>query len=194
MLSMSLLAATAAETASSVLDRAAAKINGAPSISTEYTITAGSRSEQGRLLMSAGRFALESPSLRTWYDGINLWSYSPSLGEVNITAPTADELTEINPFAIINNYAALYTATITGSTDKVYTIQLTPRRKGATFTKGVLTISKSTLFPESIALTMADGSAIYIKVSKVVPGKKLPASAFTFDKSVAPGAEIIDLR
>lgn len=189
-----LLQAMAAETATSVLDGATAKINAAPSISAAYTITAGSRSEQGRLLMSAGRFALESPSLRTWYDGINMWSYSPSLAEVNITTPTADELTEINPFAIINNYAANYTATITGSTDKVYTIQLTPRRKGSAFSKAVLTVAKNTLYPESIALTMPDGSAIYIKVSKITSGKKLPASAFTFDKSAAPGAEIIDLR
>lgn len=189
-----ILPAQAATSASSVLDKAASKINAAKSLTAEYTISSGNSHENGRLVLASGKFTLNSPSLRTWYDGMTMWTYSPALDEVNITTPTAEELLEINPFAVINNYKSLYTPRITASGKGSYTIELKPKRKGQIFSKAILVIDASTYSPKSIQLTMSDGSKVLIDVKSVTAGAFPGNDAFRFKKSDAPKAEIIDLR
>ena len=186
--------AAAAESAASVLEKATAKINAAQSVTADYIISSGSASEKGRLILSSGRFSLSSKSLNTWYDGITLWTYSPSLKEVNITNPTADELMEINPFAIINNYSTYYTPALLSSSKTEYKLAMTPKKKGSAISKAILTVNAASYYPENITLTMPDNSTVNIKIESITSGKAIPANAFKFDRKAAPDAEIIDLR
>ena len=118
-----------AMTASEILDKAASKINSAKSITAEYTISAASNKEKGTLILASGKFTLTSGSLRSWFDGLTLWTYSPAMGEVNITNPTAEELADINPFAVINAHKQNYRSALLSSEKNIYKIDLTPVKK-----------------------------------------------------------------
>ncbi len=168
-----------AMTASEILDKAASKINSAKSITAEYTISAASNKEKGTLILASGKFTLTSGSLRSWFDGLTLWTYSPAMGEVNITNPTAEELADINPFAVINAHKQ---------------IDLTPVKKGMAFSKATVILDAATYLPKEIILTMPDKSKIEIAIDKVTAGNMINSRTFVFDPSYAPDAEIVDLR
>lgn len=188
------LSADAALSATGVLDKAASVINGAKALTAEYTIKAGNSKENGSLLLASGKFTMKSPSLQTWYDGITMWTYSPSLNEVNISTPTADELMEINPFAIVNSYKSAYTPHLVKSDKNSCTIELTPKSKGRSFSKAIVVVNTHTYYPLSIQLTMTDGSIVDVAIQSVKTGAFPGNEAFRFKKSAAPNAEIIDLR
>lgn len=188
--------ASAATTAADVLALTADKITKARSITAEYSISAASSKDKGTLILASGKFTLTSASLRTWYDGITLWTYSPQLGEVNISHPTADELMEINPFAIISNYKKQYNASFAKTKSaNSYNIILTPKKgMKSVFSKAAVTIDPVTYYPTSIILTLPDRSVVDIDVESVTTGNIISQRTFMFDESLAPGAEIIDLR
>ena len=183
-----------AMTASEILDKAASKINSAKSITAEYTISAASNKEKGTLILASGKFTLTSGSLRSWFDGLTLWTYSPAMGEVNITNPTAEEIADINPFAVINAHKQNYRSALLSSEKNIYKIDLTPVKKGMAFSKATVILDAATYLPKEIILTMPDKSKIEIAIDKVTAGNMINSRTFVFDPSYAPDAEIVDLR
>lgn len=190
------IGAFAAPSADAILKETADKLTKARSVTAEYTISSGKNKDKGTIILASGKFTLTSSSLRTWYDGLTLWTYSPELGEVNITHPTSDELMDINPFAIISTYKQQYSAKIVATTQKdVYAVELTPKSKrNASFSKAVLIIDKTTYYPKEVTLIMPDKSDIKIEVNSVTTGNLISQRTFVFDQSDAPDAEIVDLR
>lgn len=196
ILALCTLYMSGAPTASSILERTSDKITKARSITAEYTISSANAKDKGRIVLASGKFTLTSSTLRTWYDGLTLWTYSPELGEVNITHPTSEELMEINPFAIISTYKSVYDASLKGETPKgYYIVELTPKKKSqSTFAKATIEIDGVTYYPKNIILTLPDSSTIDIEVNSVVTGNMISQKTFVFDQSELPDAEIIDLR
>ena len=148
----------------------------------------------GTIVTSGDKFHISSPQLSTWYDGRTQWTYSPSSNEVNITEPTAEELQQVNPFAIISAFRRAYKGTLLKSPAGTHTVQLLPLDKKASIRKAVVTFDAKTLYPTLIRLTTDNNAILSIKVTNVVAGKKYPLSTFVFAKKKYPGAEIIDLR
>ena len=167
-----------AMTASEILDKAASKINSAKSITAEYTISAASNKEKGTLILASGKFTLTSGSLRSWFDGLTLWTYSPAMGEVNITNPTAEELADINPFAVINAHKQNYRSALLSSEKNIYKIDLTPVKKGMAFSKATVILDAATYLPKEIILTMPDKSKIEIAIDKVTAGNMINSRTF----------------
>ncbi|MCM1517940.1 MAG: hypothetical protein NC117_04790 [Pseudoflavonifractor sp.] len=183
-----------ATTADDVLKSAADKYQRLKTISASYSITSGNETAAGTIVTSGDKFHITSPQLTTWYDGRTQWTYSPSSGEVNITEPTAEELQQVNPFAIISAFRKTYLGTMLRSAAGTHKIQLLPVDKRASIRKAVITFDSKSLYPTLIQLTTDNNTTATIKVSGVVAGKKYPASTFVFDKKKYPRAEIIDLR
>ena len=133
--------------------------------------------------------------MTVWYDGKTQWSYSPAINEVNITEPTAEELQQVNPFAIIQAFRRAYKAGYVGKANGVTRqVQLTALNPRDEIRKAIVTMNTSTLFPASIVLTMTGNKTITIKVSSARVGATLPMSTFRFEKKKAPKAQVVDLR
>lgn len=188
------LTASAAGNADALLGRAADKLRASKSVTACFTLAVGGESTTGNITLAGDRFVVKTPQLSTWYDGKTQWSYSPQAGEVNITEPTADELSQVNPFVIINAFRKGYKSTLGASTAATKVINLAALDKRADIRTVVLTLDTKTLYPTKIVMTLADGRKMTVTVSSVTPGKALPASTFVFDKKKYPGAEIVDLR
>lgn len=186
---------TAAESATALLDRAANHYLVAKSITAGYTMSADGSATAGSITVSGTRFYISSPDMTVWYDGKTQWSYSPAINEVNITEPTAEELQQVNPFAIIQAFRRAYKAGYVGKANGVTRqVQLTALNPRDEIRKAIVTMNTSTLFPASIVLTMTGNKTITIKVSSARVGATLPMSTFRFEKKKAPKAQVVDLR
>lgn len=191
---LSAAAVYAAETASSILSSSANKIKAAKSLVASYVITADGHKQDGIMTISGERFTISSPQMVSWYDGKTQWTYTSHTGEVNVTEPTAEELQQVNPFAIIrsfsNNYKAQLLQSPTG-TKKIKLTALSPKNDIKSVT---LTLNAKTLYPTRIDLTMGNRQNVAIQISAVEEGPTLPAANFRFDAKKYPGVQVVDLR
>lgn len=182
-------------TAEDILDSATQKYQSAKSLTATFAVTESGNAVNGTIIVSGDRFNVTTPEMSIWYDGRTQWTYSASTQEVNITEPTAEELQQVNPFAIINSFRNAYNATIIKSESGKHVLQLTPRSSQyPNIRRVILTLSSNTLLPSEIKISTENNSEITIKTDHIAVGKALPASTFTFDGKKFPQAEIIDLR
>lgn len=194
LLSSCFFAVNAAETASQLLDKAAAKIRANKSIVASYVISADNQNQKGTLTLAGDRFRLSSPGLASWYDGRTQWTYSDRIGEVNVTEPTPEELQQINPFAIINSFKKTYTATLLKASAGEKRISLKANSKQSDIRNVTLTLNSTTLFPSHIILTMSNRRTVDIKITSIRTDGDLPLSFFRFDPKKYPGVQVVDLR
>ncbi|MDE5785136.1 MAG: outer-membrane lipoprotein carrier protein LolA, partial [Duncaniella sp.] len=183
-----------AASASSILSKAAEKLAAAKSVSADYTVTADGRTLNGSITVAGEKFLIDSREIKSWFDGKTQWTYSSEIGEVNITEPTAEELTQVNPFAIINAFRSNFNARTVSETPTAVTIEMLPRHSGGDIKKVLLTLQRSTFFPSRIVITLSSGAPLTISIRSISEGMKLPDSYFRFTQSALPGVEVVDLR
>lgn len=189
--------AAGAESAASLLQRCAAKLSAAPSVSAEFSIRSSDGEDiAGTIIMARERFRISSPVMHIWYDGHTQWSALKATQEVSVTEPDAEELLGSNPFAIITSYASRYNARLLPSDkgSRQRRVELTPKHSGADIRRAVIVIDSATDWPVKAIVTMASGANIDTSIRKCMAGKKLAASTFVYKKGDLPGYELVDLR
>ena len=195
------LAASAADTASGLLEQCSARLFGPEAVSARFTLrTVQGEELSGEVLMARESFRLSSPELKIWFDGRTQWTALAALKEVNVTEPDAEELLSTNPFTIISGYAGRYNCRLLplakgyGATT-VREVELTPRNAAASdIRRAVVSIDTATRWPRRIVVTMASGATASATVSQCRELPRQPRSAFTFRQADLPGYEIVDLR
>lgn len=189
----STLTATA-QNASAIIEKASNKFASCKSISATFALIDNGHSQNGSITVAGNKFVINTPQLSTWFDGKTQWSYSPQANEVNITTPSADELQQINPFAIISGFRTDFNAKTLKSAKGTYKLQLTPKKANQSIKNVELTLNSSTYFPTLIVITAKNNTKATIKVKTINTGGTLNASTFVFDAKKHPGVEIVDLR
>lgn len=187
-------AAFANENATEILNQAAAKFTEAPSLSAAYTISTSQGKYTGRISFAGDKFTMTSPQILTWYDGKTQWSYNKENNEVSVTEPTAQELSQINPFVIINSFRNDFNATALSAPKGFKKIELKARDPKSDVADAMITLKEDTMMPTQIQLTMRDKQQITILLTSVTTGQKYNIKAFQFHTQNYPGVEIIDLR
>lgn len=184
----------AAPSAAKVVSQAVQKLKSEKSVEAEFTVRSGNNSTNGSITIANRMFTLKSPDGSTWYDGKNLWSYSPSTNEVNLSEPTPQELAEINPFSFIATLQSAYTYRLLQSPAGTRCVEFNLKKnENLNITKAVITFDDTTHFPKKIVLTI-DRRVLTVTVTKISSGQTLPVSLFKFSADKYPGAEVIDLR
>ena len=183
------------ESAAAVMARCAAKVNSAESVTAAFDLTVGADSYACTLTVSKQKFVLDSQRMKVWYDGTTQWVYETSDRRLSITEPTADELLETNPFAILNHYARVYNCRLLKSAPGATAVELVPKSPAtASVRSAVVTVNDKTNLPAKVVVTLAGGSVMAASLVKTEIGKKLPPSTFVYDKNRFKASEIIDLR
>lgn len=192
--SLAPISISGAEKASEIIDKAAAKFSGAPSISASYTMTSAEGTSSGTVVFAGQKFHMTAPGLLIWYDGTTQWTYLSAENEVNISEPTADDLQQINPFAIISTFRRGYNAKLVKSDKSTKVVSLTAQSKKSEIQIATVTVGASDYLPIKIELKLNSGRKVSIAISGVKIGKALPVKVFQFPSAKYPKAEIIDLR
>lgn len=188
-------------TAREILDRTAQTIRAYGPLVVNFTATAYMDADDdevmhGKMSIDGKKFRLESKGLNIWYDGKTEWSYAAQNGEVYITNPTADEMQMVNPLSFVDTYKTGYKLSakkLKKSGNETYEVQLKANSKKAAADLVVVVVRCSDFSPISIRIVQ-DGQESRIAVDSVKGGQAFGSSHFTFNKSQAPKAEIIDLR
>ena len=189
------LSMSAAETADGMLKKAAAAINGAGGLTASFTLDYGQQKMTGTLKASGRKFALQTSTASTWYDGKNMWTYNAGSNETTLMVPTPQEVAEANPLSIVNSYASTFTAAFAKSQAKgSKTIVLTPKSKKSGYKSVHVTIPSGASFPSKLVVIPSSGQKITVLISQVKTGQKLAESSFIYPKTKYPKAEIVDLR
>ena len=185
------LAANAAS-AADLMARCAKALNDAPSLQVNFSLSVGQNTSACSMTIARQRFTLKSPDMMVWYDGATQWTYITSDRELSITEPTAEELMECNPFAIVNHYANYYN--VRAIQGKANTVELSPKHSGASIRRATITINPDNNLPAAINVTLANGHTFSVKVSSISRGGNIPQASFVYNKSSHPAATINDLR
>lgn len=177
---------------SQVLDRCASTIESSPSVTIDFTLVGEEGAEMpSTLIVSGEKFRLSTAGMETWFDGTTQWTYATADRSVSITEPTAAELLEVNPLAIVSNWKTLYNA---APTQRANEAKLTAKTKGATVKEVLVTVNPATGLPTKMLIQLGNGHKATVLVKDIKRGKTVPASTFKYDKNRFPSKEIIDLR
>lgn len=184
----------AASSGGALLQRCAAKIKSAPSLSVTYTVSADGNTAEGLLVLQGEMFTISTPGMVSWYDGKSQWTYSDQIGEVNVISPTAEEVQQINPFAIVKSFSSSYSSEqVKSSSAGVTTLRLTANNRKSDISSADVTINDKTLYPTRIVLTMSNRQKVTINIKNVKAGGKLPVSNFRFDAKRYPNVQVLSL-
>ncbi len=189
------VAVKAEQKADKILAKTANKIKNTEALSVSFTMDmAGAPSTRGQLTMSGKQFKLTTPGMTIWFDGTTQWTYIAQNKEVNITAPTADELAETNPFEVITNSKQKYDCHLLSSTSATEIIDMRAKSDNSAVKDVLITIDKQSGWPHNIVINFDNGSTTTLIVNAIAEQRSLPEATFKFDNKQYKNIEIIDLR
>lgn len=182
---------TFAQTAKSVLDKAAANISVKSGVQASFKMSGSMGTTSGTIAVKGKKFHATTPQAIVWFDGKTQWTYMKNNDEVNVTTPTEAQLQAINPYNFINLYKNGYTATLNKS-GKDFIVHLTASSKDKKIRELFITVNKSSYNPTQVKLLQGTKWTIFditdLKKQNISDGE------FRFNAKDFPQAEIIDLR
>ena len=188
---MLLSVATYAQTAKSVLDKAAATVTVKEGVKANFKMTASNGTTSGTLLLKGRKFHATTPVSTIWFDGKTQWTYLKNNDEVNVSNPTEAQLQAINPYNFINLYKKGYNATLNKS-GKDYIVHLTATDKSKKIQELFVSVNKTNYHPTQVKLLQGKKWTVF-DISDL-KRQNIPDSLFQFNSKDFPNAEIIDLR
>ena len=183
--------ATYAQTAKSVLDKAAATVTVKEGVKANFKMTASNGTTSGTLLLKGRKFHATTPVATIWFDCKTQWTYLKNNDEVNVSNPTEAQLQAINPYNFINLYKKGYNATLNKS-GKDYVVHLTATDKSKKIQELFVSVNKTNYHPTQVKLLQGKKWTVF-DISDL-KRQNIPDSLFQFNSKDFPNAEIIDLR
>jgi len=180
-----------AQTAKQVLDKCAKVVSNKSGATASFSMSMPKTAAmKGTISIKGKKFTASSNDGKMWFDGKTLWTYVKKNQEVNVSTPTATQLSRLNPYNFINLYKAGYTSTMKKS-GNLYDVKL--KKAGAEIPEMNIKISSGNYHPVQVKLTDKKGRTTTIDISNFKTAN-LKDNIFKFDSKAYPKAEIIDLR
>ena len=180
-----------AQSAKSVLDKAAASVTVASGVKANFRMTTTTGNTSGTIAIKGKKFYATTPQAKIWFDGKTQWTYLKNNDEVNVSNPTEAQLQAINPYNFINLYNNGYTYTMnTAGTN--YVIHLTSNSADRKIKELFITVNKKSYEPMQVKMLQGKKWTTFDITS--IKKEKIADSQFRFNSKDFPKAEIIDLR
>ena len=189
-LHFSLFTATA-QTAKSVLDKAAQTITVKEGVKANFKMTGSQGHTSGTIYIKGKKFHATTPVATIWFDGKTQWTYMKNNDEVNISTPTEAQLQAINPYNFINLYKNGYASTLNKS-GKDFIVHLTAESKAKKIQELFVTVDKKSYHPTQVKLLQGNKWIIFDITN--LKKETIADSQFQFNSKDFPNAEVIDLR
>lgn len=183
--------ATYAQSAKSVLDKAAATISIKSGVKANFKMTGGMGSSSGTIIIKGKKLHATTPQATVWFDGKTQWTYVKDNDEVNVTNPNESQLQALNPYNFINLYKKGYDATLNSSGNN-HVVHLTATSAERKIKELFITVDKKTYHPTQVKLLQGKKWTVF-DISDLKK-QNVSDSQFTFNAKDFPKAEIIDLR
>lgn len=193
MLCIGCITASAADTsaaAKKILDKAAAKVSLKSGTQMSFNISGDKIGQQsGTITIKGKKFNARTNSAIVWFDGTTQWTYLKKNEEVNVSTPNASQQSQMNPYSFIQLYKSGYALSLD---------------KSASGNMVHLVAQKNQSIKEMYILVDANNNIKQVKMKQKagwttinvtsVKSINVSDSAFKFNASDCPNAEVIDLR
>lgn len=183
--------------AKALLDKASANLRANEGIQARFLIYTEQGETNTAISLEGDKFFLETSGVKTWFDGTTQWTYLEENQEVSVTNPTAEELQQINPYALLNSYQNGYDLLlVTNSQAKMfYEIRLTAQTEEQPLQRITLMLNKKTLHPIRIKMKpQGMAEEMDVVVTEYHTKKQFTDGYFQFNAANYPQVEVIDLR
>ena len=192
MLTLLLAVGGSAQTATSVLDKAAKALTGG-SVTAAFSAKGGMGNSSGTITVQGDKFVLQSPQAHIWFDGKTEWALAQGSGEVNVTTPTAAEIASMNPMNFLHLYKHGYKATLTTQGNS-YEVRLVAENGKAAIKELYITLNSSNYQPSTVRLRTNSHNWTTISIRSLQKSGKKSDAFFRFNPKDHPKAEVVDLR
>ena len=180
-----------AQSAKSVLDKAAASVTVASGVKANFRMTTTTGNTSGTIAIKGKKFYATTPQAKIWFDGKTQWTYLKNNDEVNVSNPTEAQLQAINPYNFINIYKKGYKLEAK-KVEHFYEVHLIPTDKNRKIQEMYIVVDETSYHPTHVKMKQKDKwSTIVISRLKTA---SLSDNLFKFNSKDFPQAEIIDLR
>ena len=181
-----------AESAKSILDKAAATVSNPGGVQAKFQMRSKQfGSTSGNIYIKGKKFHAVTPQATVWFDGKTQWTYMKQNDEVNVSNPTEEELQAINPYNFINIYKKgfkLSSKTVNNS----YEVHLKATNKKRNIQEMYIIVDKNSYRPTHVKMLQnGQWSVLIISGLKTTT---LNDGIFQFNTKDFPQAEVIDLR
>ena len=163
---------------------------------TTFHGTSPQNTTSGTMSMMGQKYVLKTPDMSTWYNGRKQWTMIAGTDEVNVTVPTAAELSQSSPAAYLALYKQGYKLGIQGTTlrnRKAWEVTMKARKKDRQPSQVVVTIDAQTNHPMCIRVKYRNDWS-RIAIHNLRTNSKLSAKDFEFPASQYPEVEIINMN
>lgn len=180
-----------AQTATSVLDKAAATVTMKEGVKADFKMSGSMGNTSGTIVIKGKKFHATTPQASVWFDGKTQWTYLKDNDEVNVSTPNESQLQAINPYNFLNLYKKGYKATM-NSNGNSHVVHLTASSDDRKIKELFVTVDKKTYQPTQVKLLQGKKWTVF-DITNIK--KQATADAeFRFNAKEFPHAEIIDLR
>lgn len=187
--------AGAAISASAFMKEASALLTSSKSITASFRIeSAGQQPVTGEIAVKGDKFAVTTTVSSTIFDGNTQWTISANDREISIFEPTADEIAQINPFAIIKSYERNYNLKVLSSDNSTVRMQLLPKHADSSIKKIIIVFGATSKLPKQMTIALDDGTTLHVTINDIKTNAGIHDSRFVVATKNYPGYEVIDLR
>ena len=144
----------------------------------------------GHATMKGDSYKLNVDGQEMISDGKILWTHLIEDKEVMISEVTEDNNT--SPLAIINSFSKNVTVNYIENNAETKAIEI-KGNDGESFERIILTADKD-LRIKKIHAYLSDGNEFVYEITEFTTNQNLPDSMFTFNESLYPNVDIIDMR
>lgn len=184
-----------------ILSKLRTKVRSYTSYRLDFTAAVESEgSAKGTLTVSGGKFAAKVMGQELYYDGNELWSYTPKQLEVTVERlDPANPSVLSNPSKLLNidpadyNHRSLPDVTAVGK--RLQVVELTPKAKTTDYSSVTLYVDLETGLPVRISIaTPSSVAPVELLIHGMETGIPVTAGTFRFDLKTHKGVEVIDFR
>ena len=146
----------------------------------------------GYASMKGGSYIMNIDGQEMICDGTTLWTHLVDDEEVMISEVTDENNT--SPIAIIDSFSQNITASFGESDNPDIKIIEVKENEGDTFEKVRLHFDNKDLNIKKVHIIVGDGNEFIYEITDFKTNLNLPDSMFTFDETIHPNVEVIDMR
>lgn len=174
---MAMCAALMASTCVAALPKRVKATADAVTRATTVAVSFKTQAGPGSLTLGdGGKFVLDLGDAKIYYDGKTQWAYSVSDREVTQFEPTAEELEQGNPAAILASLASAYDGKPAGANR----FELTPKGKSSDVKSVILAYPASGTWPQEMIIEAQGQKMVISQMNFKTEGTKRPLSTFQF--------------
>ncbi|MBR1409954.1 MAG: cell envelope biogenesis protein LolA [Prevotella sp.] len=186
-----LCATSFAQSAKTVLDKAAATITAQTGVKANFKMTAVSGTTSGTIAIKGKKFYATTPQAKVWFDGKTQWTYIKDNDEVNVSTPTEAQLQAINPYNFINLYKRGYAYTM-NTAGSEYVVHLIANSTDRKIKELFISVNKKSYQPTQVKMLQGKKWTTFDITN--IKKESIADSQFRFNSKDFPKAEVIDLR